>query len=123
MQCLTNVVFHPYKKAEYYNGVVIGYMTSVYSYNCNSNWDQAELTSYAINQGWGVQTFINTTDSQGSDEVVCYPDESVDCITDYKGATGWPAVSNMVDGSNTTYSEFIVYNGGTRIVDDKTIQQ
>lgn len=151
MQCLTNVFYHPYKQPETYNGVVVGYITSVYSYNCNSNWDEAELTSDATSQGWSIRTSIRVIDmittatrdlrnrgNVGIPEVVDYPaGNATDGTTAngvvsnnafgllaYNGATGWPTASNMVDGTNTTHSEFMIFDGsGNRVIDDTTIQQ
>jgi hypothetical protein len=94
----------PYKRPEYYQGALVGYFSGVYSYTCNSNWNEAELTSYAINQGWRVQTRIRTTDSNNSVEEVVFPNTGG--MISYGGETGWPTVSNMVDGTNQTTSTF-----------------
>jgi len=102
--CLDSYTLSPDNTPEYYNGNLVGYFSSVYSYTCNANWNQATLTPDAISKGFRVRTGIATYDSQTPSqfESICYP---TDCNTfGYGGETGWPTYSNMVDGTNTTYS-------------------
>ena len=129
MSCLTSVHFLPYKKAEYYQGQLVGYFSSVYSNTCNTNWDQAELTPDAVSQGWRVSTQIETTDSNGQYETARYPVFQEDPtfqgpipvhLFSYGGETGWPTVSDMVDGTRQTHSTFYLYdkNGNVLMKDD-----
>lgn len=111
MGCLASIHILPYKRQEYYQGNLIGYFSSVYSYTCNSNWNEAELTSYAVNQGWRVETRIETVDSNNLTEVVLFPGGGSEVT--YGGETGWPTVSNMVDGTNRTTSTFYLWPAGT----------
>src|SRR5215469_4902515 len=115
--CLDSYIISPENKLEYYGGIIVGSFSVVYSYTCNATWVQATLDPFAINQGYRVLTAIRTDDSQtpSQDELICYPD---DCYNDhpigYGGETGWPTYSNMVDGTNTTYSAFgLVLPDGT----------
>ncbi len=83
MGCLSSVHFLPYKTPEYYQPVgsttpvLVGDFSSVYSYTCNSNWNQAELNSYAISQGWRISTLISTVDSNNQKESISFPPQKI----------------------------------------------
>jgi len=99
---------------------------NVYSYGCNANWTQGTLTPYAISQGYTLSVQTQTADSQnpqygectsfpGGDLEYLYSNVKallpcVDAPPGYDGATGWPAYTDMVDGTNTTLSVMKVYD-------------
>jgi hypothetical protein len=99
--CLDSYTISPDNKPESYGGIIVGSFSVVYSYTCNAYWAQATLDAFAINQGFRVAIGIATIDSLGNSELTCYP---VNCnlhTGGYGGETGWPAYSNMVDGSGS----------------------
>nr|MBA2678768.1 hypothetical protein [Ktedonobacteraceae bacterium] len=84
------------------NVVALGY--NVYSYACNANWAEGRLDTVGadVPQGHNLVVSIWTRDSSGAIHSSCFPATRGDAICDtngYNGATGWPAFSNMVDGS------------------------
>ena len=86
------------------NKKVIALGNNVYSYACNANWAEGRLDTVGadVPQGHNIVVSIWTTDSSGAIHSSCFPASSGDAVCDtngYNGATGWPAFSNMVDGS------------------------
>ncbi len=114
MGCLASLHFLPYNRLEYYQGTLVGYFSSVYSNTCNANWDQATLSGDALAKGWKVKTLITTVDSKNAVENAFYPtwwDKGIAGVIPfdlacYDGSTGWPTVTDMVDGTNQTESTF-----------------
>ncbi len=89
------------------NKNVIALGNNVYSYACNANWAEGRLDTVGadVPQGHNIVVSIWTRDSSGVIHSSCFPATSGDAVCDtngYNGATGWPAFSNMVDGSMPT---------------------
>jgi hypothetical protein len=99
---------------------------NVYSIPCKANWAEAVgLTQYSIDHGYGVEvTALTLNDSLGHEEWMCFPGS--DTINGsscgwagsggYKGATGWPAFTDMVDGTNLTTAEIFLVDSQNNIV-------
>ncbi len=84
------------------NVIALGY--NVYSYDCNANWVEGRLDAVGsdVPQGHNLVMSIWTKDASGAIHSTCFPssDKGATCdINGYNGATGWPAFSDMVDGS------------------------
>ena len=109
MHCLSSVHILPYKMPEYYQGILVGYFSSVYSNTCNSNWNEAELTPYAISQGWRVSTTISTVDSNNQQESISFPPQSM---------TGIPANGAGQVTSGNSASRVAPGNGAGQVVPD-----
>lgn len=110
------------KSLNFYSGrTVMATLTNKFSIACDSNWAQAQLTQYAVNLGWNFRVYIDTTDSNGQGEAMCY-----DGLGSYSN-TGWlvencfhnPAFqdnwtnatwTDMVDGTHITYSYLELYD-------------
>ena len=78
---------------------VIGYVQNVYSWDCVSNWGEATMTNYGMQQYYTVTMDVQTLNP--TNEELCYPYDT--CGDDnwrngYNGNSGWPAASNMVNG-------------------------
>ena len=84
------------------SGNVLATGQNVYSVGCNANWTEGTLTG----PGRNIVILISSTDSQGKGVGNCFPHDTAGiCIqAGYNGATGWPAFSDMVDGTNVTKS-------------------
>lgn len=82
----------------------LGVIYNYYSTFCNANW--AEVTMYQ-DPGRAVSIDISTTDANGKSEKQCEPSN---CTSAYTG-TSYPAWTNMVDGTHTTYACAHVSNG------------
>jgi hypothetical protein len=93
-----------------------------YSYACNANWVRAQLTPAAISAGYQWIIVITTIDSKGQSERMCYPwndntgyldeqcSDRMDVpINGYEQA----AWSDMVDGTNVTSADVIIYKDHT----------
>lgn len=108
-------------------GHTLATLVNWYSSGCNSNWSQGTLTSYAVSQHDTEIITIDTSDSDGY-EFMCYPgpdntgSDTEDCYGyGYGGsATAW---TDMVNGTDVTYSVIYVYNSsGTEIAQASTSQ-
>lgn len=88
------------------NIIALGY--NIYSYACNANWAEGRLDTVGadVPQGHNIVVSIWTRDRSGALHSSCFPathGADTTCDTNgYNGATGWPAFSNMVDGSAPT---------------------
>jgi hypothetical protein len=100
-----------------------------YSTGCNANWAQAWLSSSALAAGDTMFVEIYTHDSQNPSQVEdeCYPGTFSNsgnnewCTGHYGGSA--PAYTDMVDGTNTTYSSVVVYDSTGNQLADYPIQQ
>jgi len=122
--CLASYTISPDNKPEYYNNQLVGYFSSVYSYTCNVNWNQATLTDYALSQRFRLKTIISAKinpELHCDSELVIFPANG----TSYGGETGvWPTYSDMVDGTCTTYSIFALFDkNGNILMDDVDVSQ
>lgn len=120
MGCLGSVHFSPYKTPEYYQPagsaapIVVGDFSSIYSNTCNSNWDQAELNSYAMSQGWRVSTLISTIDSNNQTENIAFPTQPISIHGASNVVTNPGSVGHIVTNPNGTNNS----NGAGRVVPD-----
>ncbi len=73
---------------------------NVYSVGCNANWSEGTLTSFAIQHGYSLRVVARTPVTP--DEYTCFPGPATGSCANYgyTGASGWPAYSNMVDGTH-----------------------
>ena len=120
MGCLASVHFLPYKTPEYYqpagsaSPILVGDFSSVYSNTCNSNWNQAELNSYAMSQGWRVSTLISTVDSNNQTENVTFPTQPISIHGTGNVVTNPISVGHIVPNPNGTNNS----NGAGSVVPD-----
>jgi hypothetical protein len=87
-------------------GDIIATGRGIYSVACKANWIEGTLTSLGKNLILNTQT----TDEQGNQQTTAFlcPDRSASCApTGYNGATGWPAASDMLDGTNAVAGQLI----------------
>ncbi len=88
------------------SGDVLATGQNVYSVGCNANWTEGTLAG----AGRNIIILASTTDSQSHAISNCFPHDlggvpGYNCtLAGYNGATGWPAFSDMVDGTNLTKS-------------------
>jgi hypothetical protein len=114
-----------------FSGNTVATIWNRYSANCNANWVRGQLTTAAARAGDSMDIYIETTDSRGNDEYMCYPSPSndsgnltEDCGDIYFGYTGTDvAWSDMVDGSNTTDATIAIYDRNGNFVSNKTVSQ
>lgn len=100
---------------DYRTGVIVAYVYNRYSAGCNSNWTEAQLTPAGYAAGDTLVGEIFTTDSQGKGETMYYPGNG------NQGALNEPSTgtyygtssiyTDMVDGTNLTTSDALVYSG------------
>ncbi len=101
----SRMLFAPFQVADA-AGDILATGQNVYSVGCNANWTEGTLTALGRN----IIVQISTTDSQGRASINCFPHNpggvpGYNCtLAGYNGETGWPAFSNMVDGTNLTKS-------------------
>lgn len=102
-------------------GVTYATVWNRYSAGCNANWSRAQLTSAAINAGYSMLVFADTSDSHGTYEDVCWPgpDNNIGALNEscggpYGGSS--IAYSDMVDGTNTTNAVVFVLDSGGNLV-------
>jgi Protein of unknown function (DUF2690) len=87
-----------------------------YSTGCNANWAQAWLSPAAIAAGDKMTADIEAIDTQGNEEIMCYPGPGdtgnlMELCYDggyYSGSA--PAYTDMVDGTNLTYAAVYVWD-------------
>ncbi len=104
---------------------------NVYSTGCNANWTEGTLTSYAISLGYklAAETIAKDSYNPQNEECTSFPGNDSEAIYKYQGAlldcwytsgyggsTGWPAYTNMVDGTNITMSFMAVYDSHQNFV-------
>lgn len=90
-----------------------------YSYVCKANWVRAQLTPAAIAAGYQWLIEITTQDSRGYSERMCEPayDDNAGHLDELCAAPASPGYasyssvwySDMVDGTNLTTAQVIVY--------------
>ena len=110
----------------YSGNTELAVLTNWYGH-CNANWSQGYLTSAGLSAHDSIIITIETTDSKGNDEYMCYPgpdttgalDEYCSCATYGGSATAW---TDMVDGTHITQSIIYVYHGST-LVTEATVSQ
>lgn len=99
-----------------------------YSQGCNANWARAELTQQGYNNGDQFIVWIDTTDSHGNWEFMCYPGPSntgqlVEACSGAKiHATGW-WYTDMVDGTNVTHACVDLYDSGGNFIEERCADQ
>lgn len=87
--------------------IAIGY--NIYSYGCKAYWTEGKLNPVGAKVPQGHSIIVGAYLGSGSSRsyITCFPagpgtEWDNNCATQgYDGATGWPAVSNMVDGTGT----------------------
>ncbi len=97
---------------------VLATLWNRYSTPCRANWASAYLSPAAISAHYKEYVSVDTTDSQGHFEFVCWPGPNStgalieDCSNFSTGGYGGSgeAWSDMVDGTNTTLAAVCVYN-------------
>jgi hypothetical protein len=110
----------------YVNGYAVdsGYhtlanLTNWYSNSCHTNWVAASLTQYSLDRGYKMYLKIQTTDTNGHIEYMCYPGPSDTgalqewCSNYPYSGYGGPYLSwgDMVEGTNYTYGTVTVRDG------------
>ena len=107
---------------------------NVYSTGCNANWTEGTLTSYAMSLGYTLLVETETVDSHANpqyEECTSFPGEdwettnwnwpSIHCWNapwGYGGSTGWPAYTDMVDGTHNTNSLMEVCDSHGNLIED-----
>jgi len=104
------------KFAYYYSGrTLMATLTNEYSYQCNANWVQGQLSKYAVALGWNFAITLTTSDSKGYLESMCWSGPASDnntgnleefCdpqVPPFADSSTNPAWTDMVDGTNYTY--------------------
>jgi hypothetical protein len=95
--------------------------------HCNANWSEGYLTSAGLAAHDSIIITIDTTDSRGDYEFMCYPgpDNTGALVENCSGATyggSSTAWTDMVDGTNITQSFIYVYHGST-LITEATVSQ
>jgi hypothetical protein len=100
-----------------------------YSFNCDANWGQAQLTPQSVAKGYSMLLVTTTTDSDNHREHMCTPslqhnvgsfDEQCDNGT-YHG--GGVAQTDMVDGTNVATVCATVYSAQNIGIDEVCASQ
>jgi hypothetical protein len=102
-----------------------GTVSNRYSAGCRANWVRGQLSAAAVNAGYKMWLSIETTDSSGSDVFMCWPTGGISnhgytwepCYG--AGPVGGSAAiySDMVDGTNITYADMLVFDSsGTNVI-------
>lgn len=108
-------------------GTTLAVLTNWYGH-CNANWTQGYLTQAGLNAHDTLYITIDTGDSRGNTEFMCYPgpDNTGQLIEDCAGPRyGGPytAWTDMVDGTNLTYSVLAIYDRNGNYITDVVAQQ
>lgn len=116
------------KVATVYQGTTpIATLENRYSYGCNANWAQAQLTSTAINWGYRITVCVDTTDSRGSFEQMCaptaYPDSGALQEPPEPCGSSGPLSTDMVDGTDITTTTLTVFDSTCSLVAQARISQ
>jgi hypothetical protein len=126
-----------HKSAYFYlTGTWVATVTNYYSIKCNANWTQAWLSSNAVYGGWNFGITLTTYDSQSPPQLesMCWsgpnsPNNtggiSEPCIPQvppYYNGTG-PAWTDMVDGTNLTFSGMSVDDAFGDVMDRFGVDQ
>lgn len=112
-----------------YKGTSVVTLWNRYSSNCIANWARAQLTSAGRSGGDSIQLEIETTDSQGTDEFMCYPGNTSNQWTLNEGCNGYTysgslaAYTDMVDGTNITTVTVIVYDANGNQITTASVNQ
>jgi hypothetical protein len=99
-----------------------------YSFNCDANWAQGQLTPTARAVGDSFQLAASTTDRYGNKEFMCVPGPSnTGALTEYCygyniGGSG-VAWTDMVDGHNVADAIGYVYNAAHRLIQTVVVPQ
>lgn len=116
------------------DNAIVAVIQNRYSSGCNANWARGWLTSTGVARGYKIYVEIDTTDSKGSTESLCYPGPSntgnliEDCSGWPSGGAGGsttPVFSDMSDGTNVTRAWVHVFScpAGCTDVADNHISQ
>ncbi|MFD8479467.1 hypothetical protein [Kitasatospora sp. NPDC059673] len=113
------------------DGVQLATVWNDYSSSCKANWSAAQLTQAARNAGYRLYVDIQTTDSNGAREFMCYPGPDntgslVEACTDwpYSGYSGSGAPwTDMIDGTNVTAARAYVFDSSGNLVMDAPVWQ
>ena len=93
----------------------VSVLNNNYSNDCTSNWASATLTQEGYNDGDTMAVIIESTDSQGNLESMCYPGPSnTGALNEYCYYSNYSgtatAFTDMVDGTNVTQAFVYVYD-------------
>lgn len=133
MHCNTSMTFVEFSIYSLDKTHLLGTGQNVYSIPCRANWAEAlSLTTYSVSHGYGVYvTAFTSKDTRGQQEWMCFPGQDVingnNCnftvIGGYTGSTGWPAYTDMVDGTNLAYAEVFVVDSQGNIIGGASASQ
>jgi hypothetical protein len=92
-----------------------------YSSNCNANWARVQLTSAGLSAGDSFIVSIQTTDSKGAGEFMCFPGPSntgqmIEDCSEIQYGGSLPAYTDMVDGTNLTTATLYVYDSSGAVI-------
>ena len=99
-----------------------------FSSNCKSNWARGALTQTGLNNGDGIQVIIETQDSQGHFEFMCFPgpNNTGALIENCSGAlyrSTTFAFTDMVDGTNITEAFVDVFDRNGNFIQELEADQ
>jgi hypothetical protein len=133
MHCNTSMTFVKFSVYSLDQKNLLATGQNVYSIPCKANWAEAlSLTSYSISHGYGVYvSALTLKDSNGQQEWMCFPGQDIingngcnfTAIGGYTGSSGWPAYTDMVDGTNLAYAEVFVVDSSGNIIGGGTASQ
>lgn len=104
------------------DNAIVAVIQNRYSSGCAANWARGWLTSTGVARGYKIYVEIDTTDSQGHQEDMCYPGPSntgllnEDCSSWPDGGFGGSTTavfSDMSDGTHVTRAWVFVWSCGT----------
>jgi hypothetical protein len=106
--------------ATYTSGAAQATIVNKYSFGCNANWAEASLNAAARSAGWQIQESVwdYNAAQTGTLAEACFPSnfnnsgqswETCNGLY-YNGSTGWPAWTDMVNGSYFTKAPMSVFN-------------